>query len=174
MSRKLPIVFVGWTEYEREPGWGATQRYDGISIHLTNDDCASYKQQFLAKPENCQPVTPDYYERPSDSPQVVDVEESLYNLLAEKRAEGVFGIRIHNKKQAALIMEQGRNPFVDGAGGYRVRFSSPWSRSPVDDEVAETKTAAFSRANRLEGVGFNVEVVDVITNEVVYTTPSKA
>jgi len=74
-----------WIESER--GWGI--RPDGVSLHLSIDECATYiKKYWEGMPDDA----PDEYSRPSGHPILVEVSDEVYNKV--HAAQGEHGLRI--------------------------------------------------------------------------------
>ena len=72
------LLLQNWTEYEREEGWGATQRPDGISLHFDTDDYKEYVKRHWAKYPDSH--VPDYYTAPNpyNDPKRVQVTDELF------------------------------------------------------------------------------------------------
>lgn len=81
---KIAIIET-WTE--SEAGFG--QRPDGVSIHLTKEDCENYVKKYW---ETMSDNVPDEYSRPDGNLNVIKVTDELY----EDIKKSDYGIRIWN------------------------------------------------------------------------------
>jgi hypothetical protein len=77
-NKSLEVICQSWTEYEFESGWGASQRPDGVSLHLDESNL----QEYLDLNWNVRDLskTPNYYMKPDDCGICkVKVSEKLFN-----------------------------------------------------------------------------------------------
>lgn len=76
-----PVIALDWTEHEYEPGWGASQRPDGTSLHLTNAHAAAFERK-LSEHESY-----ELYSRPA-SPKTIFIPDEVYARLEEAGGSG--------------------------------------------------------------------------------------
>ncbi len=98
-----PIVVQAWEETER--GWGC--RPDGFSLHLSVADCEAYRKKHWddEKKLNAGGGVPDEYTRESGNPQLIDVEDNIYNKLVELKKNKKNGIRVWCRDIKAISKE---------------------------------------------------------------------
>lgn len=82
------VVIQHWLETER--GWG--QRPDGVSLHLTNDDLKAFCKDYW---DRMPAEVPAEYSKECGAPQLIDVEDYVYEDLERSKNNGVFGYRIY-------------------------------------------------------------------------------
>lgn len=109
------VVLVRWTEYEYEPGWGASERNDGGSIHLNKTDFEAFRDAHERKVKATkadQPSASGYncYWRPDGSQQIIDVHEAVYEDLLDKEKHR-NGKRLTNEELKELL--NGNDPWAD-------------------------------------------------------------
>jgi hypothetical protein len=102
-----PIVIQEWEETER--GWGC--RPDGFSLHLTIADAKLYAKKHWddEKKLNTSGGVPDEYTRECGSPQLMDVEDCVYEAVETAKKNKQPGVRVwcrDLKKLAAEFKEQ--------------------------------------------------------------------
>lgn len=94
---EVALVCQEWDESER--GWG--MRPDGISLHLTEQDCRDYIKEYWARMPD---TVPDEYSLPSGSPYIVQAPISLYGKIkASKNGIKYSGMRIIEKRKIELL-----------------------------------------------------------------------
>ena len=86
----VSIVVQYWEESERN--WGV--RPDGLSLHLTSEDCSKYIKQYWDRMPPGE--APDEYSRPWGHPKVISVSKSdpVYKELVQKMNKESFGLRV--------------------------------------------------------------------------------
>lgn len=152
MSTRMPVVMMTWTE--SESGWG--QRPDGISIHLTVEDCKTFQAAYWEEERKRNPsgVTPAEYTRPDDNPTVIDVDQALYARLAEKRLVGVFGIRAWGDEEK--MIRRSFDPDEEARFTVLLWENDTSIRDPKATKVKRPE--AERRAKQVEALGFKVTI----------------
>lgn len=102
MIMKL-IVVQEWEESER--GWGC--RPDGFSLHLTIADAKAYAKKFWddEKKLNAKGGVPDEYSRECGSPQLIDVEDCVYEAVEAAKKKNHPGVRVWCRDLRKLAAE---------------------------------------------------------------------
>ncbi len=85
------VIAQAWEESER--GWGV--RPDGVSLHLTLNDCQKFRDEYWERERaRTGGVVPDEYSRESGPPFSKLVSEKIYKALEERKLD--FGVWEHN------------------------------------------------------------------------------
>lgn len=104
------VICQKWEESER--GWGC--RPDGFSLHLTEDDRASF---VYAHWETLPDSVPDEYSRPSGTPFECPVTDALFERIKAAK-NGVYGWTLHNE---GLIASATAYPWPGGNDGWTMK-----------------------------------------------------
>lgn len=98
-----PIVVQEWEESER--GW--RRRPDGFSLHLTVADAKAYAKEYWdeEKKRNSKGGVPDEYSRECGSPQLIDVEDIVYEAVEKAKKKNQLGVRVWCRNLEKLSAE---------------------------------------------------------------------
>ena len=95
-NNSLEVICQDWTEHEYESGWGASQRPDGVSLHLNKNNLGKYID--LKWNNRDKSLTPDLYESPSSNYNVL-VSQKLFDEISKEE----FGLRMYRRSELDLI-----------------------------------------------------------------------
>jgi len=99
--KKFILILETWTE--TESGWGC--RPDGITLHLTKEDCEKYvKAYWKRQPNRVNGQTPYEYTREDGNLKPVQVSKKLYDEV--KKASKKFGVRYWQSEYRELKKEK--------------------------------------------------------------------
>lgn len=85
MKNKTGVVVIRQDWIESEAGWG--QRPDGFTLHLNEENCKKYIENYWAAERKINPggATPDCYTRPEGSPREVIVSRKTFNKIKKAK-----------------------------------------------------------------------------------------
>jgi hypothetical protein len=87
----MNLIVESWTEFEYEPGWGATQRHAGWAVFLNNDERDAYMATIYIDRTK---QAPDYYEQEDENATIRDIQDP--KIIAAVKKNGYY--RTYDRK----------------------------------------------------------------------------